>query len=194
MGYLDDLGQRYPFPEGHPLSTQPQETVQPGQSIEAEHHNRLAEQVNVISQVAVANTEAVEGLAAVQLRTLSFKAFSPGEENPGVLMDYFETYDPDDATLGTGDPSLIIRVAFPPMLRPSLTTHAGVAFSYTTNDARTADGTESQVVVPAYEPGDLILAIGPVPTGVFRDVTPAESVLFLDLNVDARGWAAEPSA
>lgn len=54
-----------------------------------------------------------------------------------------------------------VQVAKPYLLRNSLESRAGITYTYTGTDARTADDgatTESQVVVPAWEVGDEIIA------------------------------------
>lgn len=104
--------------------------------------------------------------------------------------DYLEciTYD----SWADAEGSITIKVAKPPLLRRSVTSHGGVSFSYSSAIARTADSTEDQVIVPAYDVDDLIVAAR-VQRGTGLILSGPERVEWLDLNVDARGWAADTS-
>jgi hypothetical protein len=81
-----------------------------------------------------------------------------------------------------------LKVARPFMLRTSLTSHAGVSFTYTNATTRVADATETQVIIPAYVVGDEII-IG----RVYEGTGVAAAQAWIDLNVDGRMWAKEAS-
>lgn len=90
-----------------------------------------------------------------------------------------------------GDPPTAYHVAKAPLLRRSVTSHAGVSYSYSSNTARTATSgsdSEDQEVIPAWAAGDEIVAVA-IPGGTGVSAAPD----WLDLNLDARAWAEVPS-
>lgn len=107
----------------------------------------------------------------------------------------------DGTTEGTTD----IKVAKPAKLRNSITSEVldgtTITYTYTTTGSaayveRTASGasSETQRIVPRYILNDEIWAIG-VPVGANDDTSPTPQPLtILDLNIDARAWAAQTSA
>lgn len=112
--------------------------------------------------------------------------------------DYIVCRSWDGTTEGTAD----IFVAKPPKLRNSVTeeTLDGIDFEYTytvtgadafvarTSTNQDDDTTETQKVVPRYILDDEIFAI-PASTGI--ETVDVETVALIDLNVDARAWAAQ---
>lgn len=82
-----------------------------------------------------------------------------------------------------------IVVARPPTLRASVAARGGVDYTYSTNQTREADdgsATETQSVTPSYLVGDIIYAVS-LPIGG----TGVTGARWIDLNLDARAWAAE---
>ena len=64
-----------------------------------------------------------------------------------------------------------------------------MTFTYSSDVQRLANGTETQVIVPAYGVGDPILAIGLIDTGVS---VAGQPVLWCDSNMSwGRGWAKQ---
>jgi hypothetical protein len=83
-----------------------------------------------------------------------------------------------------------INVARPPLLQRRVTSHNGIVFTYTNDQTRSADATETQVIVPAYVVGDEIYAFGIIGgSGVTSD--DGTAVTWLDANADARFWAKQ---
>jgi hypothetical protein len=89
------------------------------------------------------------------------------------------------------------RIAKPPLLRKTPfhgKVRAGIAYTYTSASKRTATNslglTQQEEVVPRYEPGDLVFATRAAGRHL---ITPEGqkpiTTDFLDVNVDARGWA-----
>jgi len=123
--------------------------------------------------------------------------------------DYLLCEEYDGATPIFSPINSYIYVAKPPLLRASLESHVGVAFSATNSrgTARIAtqgEESESQVVVPEYRQLDTIFAIRNInrSTGVSVDGNASvtddygvgirgmtRQVGWLDLNLDARAWA-----
>lgn len=73
-------------------------------------------------------------------------------------------------------------------------TRNGITYSYADNESRTATltatgATEDQAIVPSYQAGDILYAIGPMATGVrFDRDDDTVDVEWLDLNTDGRTW------
>lgn len=112
--------------------------------------------------------------------------------------DYIVCRSWDGTNEGTAD----IFVAKPPKLRASVTeeTLDGIDFEYSyvttgtekyvsrTSTNQSDNTAETQKIVPRFIPDDEIFAIA-ASTGI--ETVDAESVSMLDLNVDARAWAAQ---
>lgn len=106
---------------------------------------------------------------------------------PTGNLNYFECRRFGDAS------GVLVPIAKPNLHRPSITIHDGVSFTYTSDSQRTATespDSETQHIVGAYVSGDLIIAAHVGDTGVLHD--DGGVVPWIDLNCDARGWAAEP--
>jgi hypothetical protein len=105
----------------------------------------------------------------------------------GMAGDFIISRTWDGTDLGVAD----VKIAKPYLLRRTPFdgfARAGVSYVYVSDAARTATaGTESetQVVVPAYEVGDVVYAAKGVAGGV------GVSAEWLDLNCDGRAWAKE---
>jgi len=116
-----------------------------------------------------------------------------------VQADYLVCNPYDGIEAGTD----AAYVALPYLLRRSPfdgTMRAGITYTYTSNIQRTAsDGsdTETQVIVPSYEVGDLIFAVQGVTRGTAAESTDAANITkpldWLDLNTDGRAWAKDDS-
>lgn len=103
--------------------------------------------------------------------------------------DYIEcvTYD------GTTEGTTTIRVAKPWRLRRTPfdgLSWGGIAYAYTTDVERVADGTETQVVTPPYVADDLIL-VEQVIVPLMTLSGPVEIINLVDKNNDARAWAVK---
>jgi len=100
--------------------------------------------------------------------------------------EYLVATDWDGVTVGE-----TVNIAKVPMHRHTLASHGGVSFTYTsaTLHERQADGSEDQIIVPAYDAGDELFAIR-ANVGVL-DIA-GDPIEWLELNIDARGWAAVP--
>lgn len=88
-------------------------------------------------------------------------------------------------------------IARPPTLQNPATNENGDSCTYSDEQTRTADDgtdTEDQIVYPAYVEGGLIYAeISENGTGVMYDPGSGEvEAIWMDLNVDARGWVQAP--
>lgn len=156
-------------------------TAVPRERITARKWNDLARRVDTIGQVDLRGRQDLPPLHnQVRLQLFKFHSF------PGGLEDYMI------CTVGTNLTQFLVAKPF--ALRPSLTTHGGVSFTYQSDTQRTADGSESQIIVPAYDVGDPIIAIGPIDTGVATGIG-SGVVYWIDSNMAwGRGWAAEPPA
>ena len=81
------------------------------------------------------------------------------------------------------------------LIRNSVVARAGITYTYSAVDTRTADdgaATEDQVIVPSYTVDDEIYAMRGINrgSGVFSDPNSTQKIEWLDLNLDARAWAA----
>ena len=96
---------------------------------------------------------------------------------------------------GTQQGEVDVYIAKPPLLRNSVVARAGITYTYSAVDTRTADdgaATEDQVIVPSYTVDDEIYAMRGINrgSGVFSDPNSTQKIEWLDLNLDARAWAA----
>lgn len=140
--------------------------------------------------------DAVRGVNRLSGQALGVQAVAPlsypGNPPMWLEIDFFGIYGDYLDCVTPGDLAFI-EVARPYMLRTSLTSHAGVTFTYpdeVTRIATSGADSETQKITPSYEELDIILAVRcGNPTGV-SGFAPA----WADLNVDARAWAAVPSA
>ena len=90
-----------------------------------------------------------------------------------------------DGTLATADEP----IAKPATQRPSITTRGPHVYTYISDFERDDDlagNVERQVLVPAYEIGDLIYAMR---VTCFQDVVYTSPVHWLSVEVDGRAWA-----
>ena len=115
-----------------------------------------------------------------------------------VKKDYF-TAEISDSN-GTG--GTLVNVALPHLLQQ---THyeekeiqgflrRNISYEYKTNVTRTAtnadDEDEEQVIVPSYEVGDVIIAFAGISGGTNVLDENDETVIWMDMNIDGRFWAA----
>lgn len=109
-----------------------------------------------------------------------------------ISGDYL-TCTPKGTGNESGETTLIAR---PYLLRRSLTTWNGIAYTYANDQERTATlspDSEVQKVIPTYVVGDEIFAMRAIGgTGVMDDED--VEIFWIDLNLDARAWAHDPDA
>jgi len=90
-----------------------------------------------------------------------------------------------------------ISIARPILLRTITTSHNDVTFVYSDNVTRTAsksgEDDEIQVIVPAYVVDDEIIAIKGIVRGTGAFTSSSTTIVWQDLNIDARAWAKQAS-
>ncbi len=170
-------------------------------------HDKLNEPVDAINQLLQGVQPPVQVVPQVPPGDTGRVQFAWASVN-AVSLDLLFCYLLEEDTLS--DPGSegsqsesTIKVAKPRLLRGSTNlSHNGVTFTGYIGDGqeRTANKTanETQVVVPAYVNGDVIL-IAKVQSSLLNEGTaeePATATIlanWLDLNVDARAWARKAS-
>lgn len=144
-------------------------------SISARGWNDLAE---IAEGVMARGLQGFGGAAnpfGIECVLLADSAADPTLADP---MDYLSCTIAD-----TGEALDILK---PPLLRPSVTERAGISYTYSDAQSREADNgseTEDQVIVEAYQVGDLIVARPHITTGGV--------IVWMDTS--ARVWAKESS-
>lgn len=158
--------------------------IQKGQRITA---RKLAEPVEAINRFT-------SGIAPIaQLAGSSSKPLSITIARfviTSISGDYLVCREFDGTAQGTAD----VYISKPYLLRSSMASRAGVTFTYTDSQARSAtDGstTEDQSVTPSYVAGDEIYAVRGLVrgSGAFSDPDETRAIEWMDLNLDARAWA-----
>ncbi len=148
-----------------------------GADIQARTHQDIAQLLSDLTQSRVGGLSTLQQTNIFTYSIVEFVSFPAGE------LDYMNCQVP-----GT---TAAIEIAKPYGLRPSLTSHGGVTFTYSTDTDRQADGTEDQVIVPAYDVGDEIIVFGPLDTGVLNAAS--DTIFWFDTNMGwGRNWAAVP--
>ncbi len=125
---------------------------------------------------------------------------SPISARAGATLQRFRVVNMNTADVvtchtwdGTTEGVQLINIALPYLLRRTPfdgQTRDGVSYTYTSNVERSAsDGVdnETQVIVPGYVDNDEIWATG---TNVIIGGVGVAGVVWLDLNLDGRAWAA----
>ena len=152
-----------------------------GQALTAERLNRPIDRLNQITQgVRPPRQVTTSARPPLQIRRLEISVV-------GADVLTCLTFN------ANADERQIIYVARPPLLRSTNTSHNGIAFTGYDVNSRTAD-TEAQSLVPPYLAGDVIFAMGPIPTGsgIVNFPQVGDVVVWQDMNVDARVWATDP--
>lgn len=165
--------------------TQRLKPIHKGQKIKARQLSLMADSINRIHG-GIRPPLQVVGLAARGANVMIAR-FVITE----VAGDYLVCREFD----GTQQGDQNVFVAKPPLLRNSLGSRASITYTYANVDERTADNsaeTEDQVVVPSYAVDDEIYAVRGLVrgSGVLSDPGGTQKIEWLDLNLDARAWAA----
>lgn len=125
------------------------------------------------------------------VRQIVSAAASPGSVKIVTVVTVLSDYISCETETG------LINVAKPYLLRGSLTSRAGITYTYSGTDAqaRTADNgadTEDQEMLPAWIADDQIIAARVVGGTGITDADDAD-IQWIDLNVDGRHWAESDS-
>jgi len=155
-----------------------------GQTITARH---MSEPFNILNQLN-------SGISPIQQARSTGKTVNISVGRfviTSIANDYLVCREFDGTAQGTSD----VYISRPYLLRASMESRNGVSYTYSNSQTREAtDGvdTETQEVTPDYVVDDEIYAIRGIVRGSGVSSEPAgnRKIEWLDLNIDARAWAA----